>query len=116
MATMDLDLAFHESPVMMDYEEVSDVHMESRDDADDQMLVDSNATDNNVASNDNPFMKMMVASKRTNPVNNNKYKKRVGAKQAKTLELSENASGDFSPEDATMYRALSARCIYLSQD
>ena len=60
--------------------------------------------------------RMMAAAKRTKPVNTNKYKKKVGAKRAKQLEMAEDASGDLCPEDATMYRALSARCNYLSQD
>ena len=59
---------------------------------------------------------VMAAAKRTKPVNSNKYKKRLGAKQAKKLEMADDASGNLSPQDATMYRALSARCNYLSQD
>ena len=57
-----------------------------------------------------------AASKRTKPVNNNKYQKRLGAKKAKKLELSEDAELTLSRENATMYRALAARCNYLAQD
>ena len=58
---------------------------------------------------------IMSAAKRTKPVGN-KYQKRVGAKKAKKLEVDQNSSGALSPSDATMYRALAARCNYLSQD
>ena len=57
-----------------------------------------------------------VFATRTKPVDSNKYKKRLGAKTAKKLELSENSAFELSPADATMYRALAARCNYLSQD
>ena len=57
----------------------------------------------------------MSAAKRTKPVGN-KYQKRVGAKKAKKLEVDQNSSGALNPDDATMYRALAARCNYLSQD
>ena len=62
------------------------------------------------------FGKMCAA--RTPPVNSNKYAKRVGAKTAKKLEIAENAlaSDVLTSAEATMYRALSARCNYLSQD
>ena len=53
---------------------------------------------------------------RTKPEHNNKFKKRLGAKKTKLLELEENASHILSPADATTYRALSARCNYLAQD
>lgn len=59
---------------------------------------------------------MMAAAKRTKPINSNKYKKRLGAKQTKKLEMSDDANGNLSPQDAAMYRALSARCNYLAQD
>ena len=52
----------------------------------------------------------------TKPVKSAKYQKRVGAKTAKKLELAENSAFELSPADATMYRALAARCNYLSQD
>ena len=57
-----------------------------------------------------------VFANRTKPEKNNKYQKRVGAKTAKKLELAENSAFELSPADATMYRALAARCNYLSQD
>ena len=59
-----------------------------------------------------------VCATRTKPAISNKYAKRMGAKKAKKLEIAENAlaSDVLSSADATMYRALSARCNYLSQD
>jgi hypothetical protein len=59
-----------------------------------------------------------VCAARTKPANSNKYTKRVGAKKAKKLEIAENATNStvLASADATMYRALSARCNYLSQD
>ena len=59
---------------------------------------------------------MEICAMRTKPAQNSKYKKRVGAKQPKKLEISANSGFVLSPEDATMYRALAARCNYLSQD
>ena len=53
---------------------------------------------------------------RTKPVESNKFKKRLGAKTAKKLELKENSASELNPTDATMYRALAARCNDLSQD
>ena len=53
---------------------------------------------------------------RTKPLNQNKYQKRMGAKKAKRLELDKNSEFTLSPADATTYRALAARCNYLSQD
>ena len=41
---------------------------------------------------------------------------RQGAKQVKKLEQLSSTSYALSPEEATMYRALSARCNYLAQD
>ena len=57
-----------------------------------------------------------ILAARTKPENNAKYKKRVGAKTAKKLEMSENGTHALSPADATTYRALAARCNYLAQD
>ena len=59
-----------------------------------------------------------VCATRTKPANSNKYTKRVGAKQAKKLEIADNANNSTarSSANATTYRALSARCNYLSQD
>ena len=57
-----------------------------------------------------------IFAARTKPINQNKYQKRVGAKKAKKLELDKNADFTLSPADATTYRALAARCNYLSQD
>ena len=57
-----------------------------------------------------------IFAARTPPANQNKFQKRVGAKKAKRLELDKNADFTLSPSDATTYRALAARCNYLSQD
>ena len=53
---------------------------------------------------------------RTKPAMNKYQQKRLGAKKAKKLEVAANSSFVLSPTDATMYRALAARCNYLSQD
>ena len=57
-----------------------------------------------------------ICANMTKPVNSNKYQKRLGAKKAKKLELGQNAEFALSRADATTYRALAARCNYLSQD
>jgi hypothetical protein len=57
-----------------------------------------------------------ICAARTKPVAKAKFQKRVGAKTAKKLELAENSAFELEPADATMYRALAARCNYLSQD
>ena len=46
------------------------------------------------------------------------YAKIVAAKKAKKLEIADNAAASdaLTPSEATMYQALSARRIYLSQD
>ena len=44
------------------------------------------------------------------------FKKRVGAKQAKKLELDSGTEHELSQVDATSYRALAARANYLSAD
>ena len=58
----------------------------------------------------------VCAVTRTKPATTNKYAKRVGAKKAKRLELDDRSEYTFSSQDATMYRALAARCNYLAQD
>ena len=50
-----------------------------------------------------------VFAARTKPIKKH-GQKRVGAKKAKKLEISESGSFELSPSDATMYRALAARC------
>ena len=57
-----------------------------------------------------------MAATRTKPVATNKYQKRLGAKKAKKLEVEENQEYILSPQDATTYRALAARCNYMAQD
>jgi hypothetical protein len=46
----------------------------------------------------------------------NKYQKRKGAKAVKEMERLESTSFALNPEEATLYRALSARANYLAQD
>ena len=58
----------------------------------------------------------MIFATRTKPVKSGKYQKRMGAKKATKLELGANSEFILSPTDATVYRALSARCNYLAQD
>ena len=57
-----------------------------------------------------------VYATRTPPANNNKYKKRLGAKASKNLEKLESVDFELNSMEATLYRALSARCNYLAQD
>ena len=57
-----------------------------------------------------------LSAARTKPEHSNKFKKRLGAKKTKLLELADNASHTLSPADATTYRALRARCNDLAQD
>ena len=57
-----------------------------------------------------------VFATKTKPAMSKYQQKRLGAKKAKKLEVAANSSFVLSPNDATMYRALAARCNYLSQD
>ena len=45
-----------------------------------------------------------------------KKKKRVGCREAKRLEQLDNVGDTLTSEEATMFRALSARAMYLSMD
>lgn len=56
-----------------------------------------------------------VNAVRTPPANANKYKKQLGAKASKNLEKLESIGFELNPTEATLYRALSARCNYLAQ-
>ena len=56
-----------------------------------------------------------IHANRTKPVPQH-GKKRLGAKKAKKLEIDANSSFVLGAEDATMYRALAARCKDLTQD
>ena len=56
------------------------------------------------------------AATRTKPATTNKHAKRVGAKKAKRLELDDRFEYTLRAQDATIYRALAARCNYLAQD
>ena len=58
----------------------------------------------------------IVYATRTPPANSNKYKKRLGAKASKNLEKLESVGFELNSKEATLYRALSARCNYLAQD
>ena len=57
-----------------------------------------------------------IFSARAKPAAKNKYQKRLGAKNAKKPELDERTKFTLNAADATMYRALSVRCNYHSQD
>ena len=85
----------------------------------DSMDVDSSGSEDGKiwCAIDSMFVpRSLFKATRTLPISTNKYKKRVGAKTAKKLEMSEHSEFTLSREDATMYRALAARCNYLSQD
>ena len=58
---------------------------------------------------------VQVSAVRT-PSTKNKFKARQGAKAVKKLERLESASETLIPDEATTYRALSARANYLAQD
>ena len=60
----------------------------------------------------------VVQKSKSTPSALNKYQKRVGAKTAKNIEhaTAEKSSQKLTPEGASIYRALSARCNYLAQD
>ena len=58
----------------------------------------------------------LTCATRTTPVAIKHYKKIMGAKTAKKIELATNSDFTLSAVDATMYRALSARCSYLAKD
>ena len=77
------------------------------------MEVDSNSSLPTFTPMDVSALRSMAVTK---PVKSGKFQKRVGAKTAKKLELAENSAFELSPADATTYRALAARCNYLSQD
>ena len=79
------------------------------------MIVDASIPDTCDAHMDTSCA-MDICATCTTPVRNSRYKKRVGAKQAKKLEISANNEFVLSPGDATIYRALAARCNCLSQD
>ena len=59
---------------------------------------------------------MVVAAARTKPVKKPTAKKRAGAKISKKLERLVSKAFELEPAKATMFRALSARANYLSQD
>ena len=59
---------------------------------------------------------MIVAAARTKPVKKPMAKKRAGAKATKKLERLVSKGFGLEPAEATMFRALSARANYLSQD
>ena len=61
-------------------------------------------------------MRGTIFSARTKPVAKNKFQKLLGAKKAKQLEIDDRSEFTLNAADATMYRAQSARCSYLSQD
>ena len=64
---------------------------------------------------DNPQLGQPVNAVRT-PSAQSKYQGRQGAKKVKLLEQASDEHRRLTPESATSYRALSARCNYLAQD
>ena len=58
----------------------------------------------------------MIFANRTPPHQPNKFKKRLCAKMSKNLQKLESVGFELNSREATIYRALSARCNYLSQD
>ena len=58
---------------------------------------------------------MLYASK-TPPSHNKWQKKRLGAKKVKRMEKLSSEGHELNPEDATLFRAVSARANYLAQD
>lgn len=57
----------------------------------------------------------LISAVRT-PSAQSKFQKRLGARKVRTLEQAADASSTLTPESATSYRALGARCNYLAQD
>ena len=57
-----------------------------------------------------------VCATRTPPAKKGKGGARAGAKTVKKMEQLQSVGHELSPEEATMYRALSARANYLAQD
>ena len=57
-----------------------------------------------------------IIATQTKPLNNNNFKKRVGAEMTEKLELAENAEYVLSQAEVITYNSLTARCNYLSQD
>ena len=86
----------------MDASDIMDVDMTNDTDTDDATMVSC--------------MRGSIFSTRTKPAAKNKYQKRLGAKKAKKLERDDRSDFTLNAADATMYRARSARCNYLSQD
>ena len=75
-----------------------------------------------VNPSDSMYVSQMLLGKIQNliavraPSTKNKFKARQGAKAVKKLERLESASQILTPEEATNYRALSARANDLAQD
>ena len=57
----------------------------------------------------------LVTAVRT-PSSQNKWQKRKGARAVRKIEHEADQDNRLTPEAATTYRALSARCNYLAQD
>ena len=72
----------------------------------DELMGSYNGSDNMILG--------LINAVRTKPATN--AKRRLGAKKANRLDINEHSEFVLSSEDATMYRALAARCNYLSQD
>ena len=58
----------------------------------------------------------LIIANHTKPNVPAKYKQRMGAKKATNIELSSDSGHTLSQTNDTLYRALAARCHYMSQD
>ena len=67
-------------------------------------------------ANDSERVGSSVCATKTKPAMNKYQQRRLGAKKAKKIEAAANSLFVLSPSDATMYRALAARCNDLRQD
>ena len=63
-----------------------------------------------------PSTSDLIMATRTKPKVPAKYKQLMGAKKANNIELSSDSGHTLSQTNATLYRALEARCNCLSQD
>ena len=118
-AIRDLDEVYHNykndpSPVHMD----TDMVTRPAPPASQSMDIDSEDHSMDIGMFAQPWPKgcRSIFATRTPPANKNKYQKRMGAKKAKKLELDQSSEFTLNSADATTYRALAARCNYLSQD
>ena len=65
---------------------------------------------------DNPMGDLPPVTAVRTPSAQSKHQKRQGARAVRKIEHAANEASQLTPEGATSYRALSARCNYLAQD